>query len=135
MVGQCDSPLAALGIRVTEPSKIRWFEKFDIRSSNIEPSNHSWIFDHRTGSIIDRFDQGFDIRWFDRSYISRVRYKVRYSRRFGGSIFDGSIDKVRYSMRFDGSIFDGSIDRISQGFDKVRYSILDYRTIEYIRTH
>ena len=61
--------------------------------------------------------------------------------RFDGSIFDGSIDrisqgfdKVRYSIRFDGSIFDGSIDRISQGFDKVRYSIrFDIRisNIEY----
>ena len=84
----------------------------------------------------------FDIRWFDRSNICWLK-KVRYSMRFDGSIFDGSIDrisqgfdKVRYSIRFDGSIFDGSIDRISQGFDKVRYSIrfdirisnIEYRT-------
>ena len=30
--------------RVTEPSNIRWLEKFDIRSSNIEPLNLRLIF-------------------------------------------------------------------------------------------
>ena len=62
--------------------------------------------------------------------------EIRYSIRFDGSIFDGSIDRmsgefeeIRYSIRFV-----GSIDRISQGFEKVRYSMwldIRYSNIEY----
>ena len=41
-------------IRVTELSNIRWFEKFDIRSSNIEPSNR---IEYRTFRILQIFDR------------------------------------------------------------------------------
>ena len=78
-----------------------WLGLLMHHSMNIRSS----IFD---GSI-DRIFAGwkrYDIRWFDRSNFRRI---------LKGSIFDGSK-------------FDGSIDRISQGFEKVRYSMrLDIR--------
>jgi hypothetical protein len=95
--------------RVTEPSNIRWFEKFDIRSSNIEPSDLCLIFDHRTGSTIQWFDRS-NISIFDRSKGSlQVRYSmVRYS-------IDRIFDQSNIEYRTD------SPDRI------LRYSI--HRTI------
>ena len=71
--------ISSVQFRVTEPSNIRWFEKLDIRSLNIELSKHSRIFDHRTGSIIEGFNrstisifyQGFDIRY---SMVQRIEY-------------------------------------------------------------
>ena len=109
-----------LRTRVTEPSNIRWFEKFDIRSSNIESSNHSRIFDHRTGSIIERFDrsnisifdQGFDIRY---SMVRRIEYlndSKRFDIRWGSMVRYSMVRLIEYlkgSKRFDiqcGSIFD-----------------------------
>ena len=71
-------------IRVTELSNIRWFEKFNIRLSNIKPSKQSWIFYHQTGSIIEQFDQS-NILIFNR-----------------GSIFDiRLIEYLKDSKRFD----------------------------------
>ena len=68
--------ISSVQFRVTEPSNIRWFEKLDIRSLNIELSKHSRIFDHRRVQSIDylvsRYSiKGsiFDIRWFNGSNI------------------------------------------------------------------
>ena len=110
--------MVIVSTRVTEPSNIRWFEKFDIRSSNIESSNHSRIFDHRTGSIIERFDQsnisifdqGFDIRY---SMVRRIEY-LKNSKRF--VIGGGSIDRLNIPRVRKGSIF-----------DNIRYSNTEYR--------
>ena len=54
-------------------------------------------------------------------------YYVRLSLIFNGSIdrVSEGFEKVRYSMRFDGLIFDSSIDQISEIFEKVRYSSFD----------
>ena len=78
-----------IGIRlpstIPEPSNIRWIEKFDFWSSNIEPSNYSGIFDNRTSST-------------DRTY--ERSEKVRYSRRLDGSIDrKGWIFDVRFDVR------------------------------------
>ena len=98
-----------------------WLGLLMHHSMNIRSS----IFD---GSI-DRIFAGwkrYDIRWFDRSNFRRI---------LKGSIFDevrwfdrSNIRRILKGSIFDGSKFDGSIDRISQGFEKVRYSMrLDIR--------